>query len=106
MRPHLRDELQHGVGEERADGQADEVGQHFGEVRLARERDEQQAQQRRQVDHRHRQEAPTPNCAPTPKKNNIFLITSLYTLHTRYMQTHFFFPTYDDDYSPPTCLLD
>lgn len=59
--PNLRDELQHRVGEERPDGQADEVGQHFGEIRLLGEGDEEEAEQRRQVDHGDRQEAITPD---------------------------------------------
>lgn len=59
--PNLRDELQHGVGEERPDGEADEVGQHFGEIGLLGEGDEEEAEQRRQVDQRDRQEAVTPN---------------------------------------------
>lgn len=59
---HLRDELQHGVGEQRPDGEADEVGQHFGEIRLLGERDQEEAEQGRQVDHGDRQKPVTPNC--------------------------------------------
>lgn len=59
--PNLRDELQHGVGEERPDGQADEVGQHFGKIGLLGEGDQGETEQRRQVDQSDRQEAVTPN---------------------------------------------
>lgn len=59
--PNLRDELEDGVGEERPDGQADEVGQHLGEVGLLGEGDEEEAQQRGQVDHGDRQEAIAPD---------------------------------------------
>lgn len=55
-------ELEDGVGEERPDGQADKVGQHFGEIRLLGEGDEEEAEQRRQVDDGDGQEAVTPNC--------------------------------------------
>lgn len=59
---NLRYELQDGVGEERPDGQADKVGQHFGEIRLLGEGDEEEAEQRRQVDDSDGQKAVTPNC--------------------------------------------
>lgn len=59
--PNLWDELQHGVGEERPDGQADEVGQHFGKVRLLGEGDQGETEQGGQVDQGDRQEAVTPN---------------------------------------------
>lgn len=58
---NLRDELEDGVGEERPDGQADEVGQHLGEVGLLGEGDEEEAQQGGQVDHGDRQEAIAPD---------------------------------------------
>jgi len=61
----LRYELQHGVGEERPDGEADEVGQHFGEIRLLGEGDHEEAEQRRQVDHSDRQKPITPHCQGT-----------------------------------------
>lgn len=59
--PNLWDELKDSVGEERPDGQANEVGQHFGEVGLLGEGDEEEPEQRRQVDHSDRQEAITPD---------------------------------------------
>lgn len=58
---NLWDELKDSVGEERPDGQADEVGQHLGEVGLLGEGDEQETEQRRQVDQGHRQEAAAPD---------------------------------------------
>lgn len=54
-------ELQHSVGEEGPDGEADEVGQHFGEIRLLGEGDQEEAEQRRQVDHSDRQKPITPH---------------------------------------------
>lgn len=59
--PNLWDELKDGVGEERPDGQANEVGQHFGEVGLLGEGDQEETQQGRQVDDRDGQEAITPD---------------------------------------------
>lgn len=64
----LWDELQHRVGEERPDGQGDEVGQHLGEVGLLGEGDEEEAEQRRQVDQGDRQEAVAPHCGPGDRK--------------------------------------
>lgn len=59
--PNLWDELKDGVGEERPDGQANEVGQHFGEIGLLGKGDEEEPKQRRQVDHSDRQEAISPD---------------------------------------------
>lgn len=59
--PNLWDELEDSVGEERPDGQANEVGQHFGEIGLLGEGDQEEPEQRRQVDHSDRQEAITPD---------------------------------------------
>lgn len=59
---NLRDELKHSVGEQRPDGQADEVGQHFGEIGFFGEGDQQEAEQRRQVDDGDGQKPVTPHC--------------------------------------------
>lgn len=59
--PNLWDELKDSVGEERPDGQANEVGQHFGEIGLFGEGDQEETEQRRQVDHSDRQKAITPD---------------------------------------------
>lgn len=64
----LWDELQHSIGEERPDGQADEVGQHLGEVGLLGEGDEEEAEQRGQVDQSDRQEAIAPHCGTVDRK--------------------------------------
>lgn len=58
---NLRYELEDGVGEKCPDGEADEVGQHFGEVRFLGEGDQQEAEQGRQVDHSDRQKPITPH---------------------------------------------
>lgn len=55
-------ELKHSVGEERPDGQGDEVRQHFGEKRLVDEGDQQETKQSCQVDHSDRQKPITPHC--------------------------------------------
>lgn len=59
---HLWNELKHGVGEQRPNGQANKVRQHFGEVGLFGEGDEQEAEQGRQVDQGDRQKPITPHC--------------------------------------------
>lgn len=64
-------ELQHGVGEERPDGQADEVGQHFGEIGLLGEGDQEEAEQRRQVDQSDRQKPVTPHCHGGNRKSRV-----------------------------------
>lgn len=55
-------ELEDSIGEERPDGQADEVGQHFGEVRFFGEGDQQEPKQRCQVDDGDGQKPITPHC--------------------------------------------
>lgn len=59
---HLWNELQHRVGKERPDGQADEIGQHLREVGLLCKGDEEEAKECRQVDQSDCQEAVAPHC--------------------------------------------
>ncbi len=55
-------ELKYSIGEQCPDGQANEERQHFGEIRLLGEGDQQETKQRRQVDHSDCQEPVTPHC--------------------------------------------
>lgn len=59
---NLRYELQHSVGEQRPDGQADEVREHLREVGFLGERDEEETQEGGQVDDGNSQETVTPYC--------------------------------------------
>lgn len=59
---NLRDELQHSVGEQRPDGQPDEVREHFRKVGFLGEGDEDETQEGGQVDDGNSQETITPYC--------------------------------------------
>lgn len=74
---NLWDELEHSVGEERPDGEADEVGQHFGEVRLLGEGDEEEAEQSGQVDHSDRQKPVTPHCHGRKQRYTLTDVTGI-----------------------------
>lgn len=78
----LRNELQHSVGEERPDGQADEVGQHLGEVGLLRKGDEEEAKQCRQVDQSDCQEAVAPHCGAVDRKWAVSMLTGHATVNS------------------------
>lgn len=69
---HLWYELKYSVGEECPDGQADEVGQHFGEIRFLGEGYQQKAEQRREVDHGDGQKPVTPDCQDRKDKQRLF----------------------------------
>lgn len=75
-------ELKYGIREERPNGQADEVGEHFGEVRLLGEGDQKETKQSRQVDHSDRQKPIAPNCQGKKKEkyvnNVVFLLPLLF----------------------------
>lgn len=59
---NLRYELQHSVGEQRPDGQPDEVREHFREVGFLGEGDEDETQEGGEVDDGNSQETITPYC--------------------------------------------
>lgn len=64
-------ELKNSIREKRPDGQTNEVGQHFGEIRLLDERDEQETKQGCQVDHSNGQKPITPHCHGTKRKEKV-----------------------------------
>lgn len=60
--PHLWDELQDSIGEERPNGQADKICEYLGEVGLLCEGDEEQSKQGGEVDDSDGQKPKPPHC--------------------------------------------
>lgn len=70
-------ELKYSIGEKCPDGEANEVGEHFGEIRLLDERDQQEPKQGSQVDHSDSQKPVTPHCHGTKTREKVFFLTLL-----------------------------